>query len=105
MRAYVLRHHLSAGTRAAWWLASHPRMCRAAGVAVLAWELSFPVVLVVPSLAPLYAAVGVAFHVGNQVFFRINYLTYLSPVYTVFVTDWLLALLASSGWLTRAAAP
>lgn len=105
VRAHLARHHLWAGTRAAWWLASRPILCRVTSAAVLAWELSFPVVLFVPSVAPLYAAAGVAFHIGNQVFLRIDYLTYLSPVYVVFVIDWLLSLLTSSGWLRHVAAP
>jgi uncharacterized membrane protein YphA (DoxX/SURF4 family) len=103
LRAHLAQHHLWAGTSAARWLASRPGLCLAASALVLSWELSFPVVLAVPSLVPLFALAGAAFHVGNRVFLRIDYLTYLSPVYTVFLTDWLMGPLLSLGWISSVA--
>ena len=61
----------------------------------LAFELTFAIVLMVPSLTPWYALAGVVFHAGTAVFLRIHYLKYLGPVYTVFVTEWGFRLMSS----------
>ena len=54
---------------------------------VLLWELTFPVVLVVRRLLPVYLGVGVVFHLSVWVLFSLRTFVAYILVYLLFV-DW-----------------
>ncbi len=87
LQSHLAQHHLWADSPAAWSLAGHLAWCRVASGLVLAWELTFGLILIWPALTPLYVAGALAFHTGTAVLMRIEFWRYLSPVYMVFLTD------------------
>jgi hypothetical protein len=55
------------------WLDRHPLLARSSALAVVAWEVSFPVVLVAPPAVCLgYLACGVVFHLGTAFTMGLN---------------------------------
>lgn len=87
LQAYLAQQSLWADTTMAWRLATREGWCRVAAGLVLVWELTFGLVLCWPALTPLYLTGALAFHIGTMALMRIDYGTYLSPVYAVFLTD------------------
>ncbi len=59
---------------------------------MLFFELSFGLILFFPVLTPFYVVGGLLFHLGTGLTMRIHYLTYLGPVYLVFVAEYLAGL-------------
>jgi hypothetical protein len=90
IRCILLQEYLLYDIPLAARLASHPRLCGFLGTTTLAFELTFWFVLIWPKTAALYAISGVAFHIATRVFLRVDYLTFHSAVYLVFVVGLLL---------------
>lgn len=87
LQAYLLENYLWSDRAAALKLALKPRLCILISTFVLLFELSFWIIIPVPSLTPVYVAGGLLFHLGILITMRINYLKYLLPVYMVFLTN------------------
>jgi hypothetical protein len=87
LRAYLVLHYLWGDMRPALKVAEHPRLCATLSVLTLMFELTVWLILLVPSSTYIYASAGMLFHLGTYATMRINYLKYLIPVYTIFVTD------------------
>lgn len=87
LQAYFLDHYLWSDTGLALRLAKLPILCRLLSVSVLFFELTFWIIIFLPSLTYFYLLTAFLFHFGIMVSMRINYLKYLSPVYLVFLTD------------------
>ncbi|MEZ4381362.1 MAG: HTTM domain-containing protein [Nannocystaceae bacterium] len=86
LQAYLLEHWLLLDTQAGRRLAGRRRVCAALSAATLAWELSAPLLLLAPSIAPAWVACALLFHAGTLVTMRINYLKYTGIVLPVFLT-------------------
>jgi hypothetical protein len=84
LQAYLLEHYLYTDRAPALWLAERPRLCRLLSTAVLGWELSFWLILFLPSLTWLYVPIGLGFHAGTSIGMRIHYWVYFCPAYLVF---------------------
>lgn len=69
------------------WVAEHDWAARATGIVVLAFELSFPVVLFRRWLQPAYAAVAVLLHVTTYLLLGLDYWAWACTV-TVLLLDW-----------------
>jgi len=87
LRDYFLNHYLWGDMSAAMRLAQNLTLCRVLSILVLAFELTFWIILFVPALAYVYVVSGILFHLGTWFTMRINYMKYLMPVYTVFIAD------------------
>lgn len=94
LQAYLVEHYLWGDMLGALRLAQKPLLCRLLSMLVCTFELTFWLILVCPHLTYGYALSGIAFHVGTAQIMRIQYGTYLSPVYTVFTTEIALPILA-----------
>jgi hypothetical protein len=94
LQAYLLENYLWSDQKAGLQLALKPQLCMLASILVLFFELSFWIIIPVPALTPVYVTGAVLFHIGTLVAMRINYLKYLLPVYTVFLTNIVFKLLA-----------
>ncbi len=69
----ILRTHIYGSPAVGEILAVHPRLARAATLAVLAWECTFPLVLILPAPAAwAMLAMGVFFHLTNAFVMRLN---------------------------------
>jgi hypothetical protein len=97
LQAYLLENYLWSDQKAALQLALRPRLCLFTSVLVLLFELSFWIIIPIPSLTLIYVAGGLLFHIGTLVTMRINYLKYLLPVYMIFLTDMIFKLLTGAG--------
>lgn len=97
LRAFSLENYLWADTESALAAVRHPLLCRLASLLILFFELSFWIIIFVPSLTFIYVIFAFIFHLGIFFTMRINYLTYLSPVYMIFFTDFALRLKTGSG--------
>lgn len=69
------------------WIGEHLWAAKATGAFILAFELSFPVVLLKRSLQPVYALVAVALHVTTFLFLGLDYWAWALTVLALFV-DW-----------------
>lgn len=89
LKAYLMESYLRDDSRAALWLARRADWCRWLSTFVLAWELSFWLVIPFPSLVWFYVPAGLAFHAGTAITMRIHYWIYFLPLYLVFIAPWL----------------
>lgn len=69
------------------WIGEHLWAAKATGAFILAFELTFPLVLVHRVLQPVYALVAVALHVTTWLFLGLDYWAWGSTVLILFV-DW-----------------
>jgi hypothetical protein len=69
------------------WIGEHLWASKATGTFILAFELSFPVVLVKRWLQPVYALVAVALHVTTWLFLGLDYWAWATTALVLFV-DW-----------------
>lgn len=69
------------------WIGEHLWASKLTGAFILAFELTFPVVLVRRGLQPLYAVVAVALHVTTYLFLGLDYWAWALTVLILFV-DW-----------------
>ena len=69
------------------WIGEHLWASKATGAFILAFELSFPIVLVKRWLQPLYALVAVALHVTTWLFLGLDYWAWALTALILFV-DW-----------------
>ncbi len=90
LQAYLAEHYLWADTRLAWWLTQRLWLCRWLSRLTLIFELSVGLILVFPSLTFGFALSGILFHLGTGLTMRIHYLIYISPVYTIFIAEYLI---------------
>src|SRR3546814_17615798 len=79
--------------QAAWeglatWVAERDWASRATGAFILAFEVTFPVVLFRRSLQPLYALVAVSLHIMNWVLLGLDYWEWDLPC-VILQVDWL----------------
>ena len=72
---------LEKATPAGLWLAEHVRLCSALSAMVLAFELSWPLGVVLRRLRPVLLLAGLCFHWGTIVFLRISFW----PVWVLYV--------------------
>ena len=84
-RAALVEHYLSMDISAGFWLAQYPSLCGLFSLAILLFELTFPLVLFSRPFGYFYALVGLGFHVGVRLTLGINYLTYFALAYVVFL--------------------
>jgi len=84
LQGILLHHDLTYDLPLASLAARSPWICGFLGGGVLAFELTFWVVLVTPKIAPVYAITGLLFHVCARILIKIDYLTYHAPAYLVF---------------------
>ncbi len=94
LQSFLLASSLTYDTQAAWDLGRRAGVCRAVSAAILTFELAGFVLLLLPGLSWLFAAAGLAFHLGALRLMRIDYLTYHGPVFLVFAAEPLAAVLA-----------
>jgi hypothetical protein len=87
LQAYLYENHLWSDSRQGLLIARSRRLCAVLSALVLAFELSFWIIIPFPSLTFLYVCLALLFHLGIYTTMRINYLSYLSPVYLVFLTE------------------
>lgn len=85
LRTWLVRYHLQYGGGASLWVARRTWASRFAAGTVLAFELTFWLVIPFPDLAWIYLPAGIGFHVGTAVLMRINYWIYIMPAYLVFI--------------------
>lgn len=88
---YVMAWGPSVG-QAAWeglatWVSEHSWAAKATGAFILAFEVTFPVVLFKRSLQPIYALVAVSLHVMTYVLLGLDYWAWALTVLILFV-DW-----------------
>lgn len=69
------------------WIGEHLWASKATGAFILAFELSFPIVLVKRWLQPAYALVAVALHVTTWLFLGLDYWAWATTALVLFV-DW-----------------
>ena len=69
------------------WVADHWWAAKASGIFILGWELTFPVVLFVPRLRPVYAVAAATFHVATWFTLGLDYWAWAATVLLLFV-DW-----------------
>jgi len=53
---------------------------------VLAFELTFGLIVIFPGLTWWYVIAAIAFHIGTAAVMRVDYWKYMGPVYLVFAT-------------------
>lgn len=87
LQAYLIEHYLWNDRKSALLLARNKRLCSTVSILTLFFELTFWIIIFVPQLTFVYVSTAAFFHLGALITMRINYLKYLSPVYTVFFTD------------------
>lgn len=87
LQAYLMENYLWSDRKAGLLLAQNQKLCAVFSTLTLAFELSFWIIIFIPSLTYVYLAGVLLFHAGTLVTMRINYLKYLLPVYMVFFTD------------------
>ena len=86
LQAYLVEHYLWGDMTWAFRVARSAWLCRILSTGVLAFELTFILIVIVPGLTWWYVMAGVAFHAGTAAVMRIDYWKYVAPVYLVFVT-------------------
>jgi hypothetical protein len=89
---WVLRWGADVSARAYWpeftrWVANQPLLAYGSGLATLAVELTFPVVLFVARLRPFYALAGVAIHVSTAALLGYDYWLW-AAVDLIVLVDW-----------------
>lgn len=67
------------------WFSTKPMLCRLLAAFSLFFELSYPIVLVLPWLMFPYGAIGALFHLGIFMTMKVDFIRYWSPIYLVFV--------------------
>ncbi|MET0393847.1 MAG: hypothetical protein ABW019_11935 [Chitinophagaceae bacterium] len=87
VQAYLLENYLWSDRRAGLLVAQNRKLCAVLATLTLAFELTFWIIIFIPSLTCIYLAAVVLFHTGTLATMRINYGKYLLPVYMVFFTD------------------
>jgi hypothetical protein len=93
LRGYLVSHHLWGNMPLGMAVANRRWLCRAMSIPTLAWELAFPLVLVLhPSVALGFVAYGIAFHIGTAVLMRIDFHRYWFMNYLVFLPQLALVL-------------
>ena len=69
-------------------LIQYPALCRWIFLLTIVWEITMPVICVLPGAVSLvYGVMGLAFHLGTLIVMRIDYLRFYWPVYMVFLAD------------------
>ena len=94
LQAYLLEHDLLVDAPWGRRLAERQTLCFLLSLGILLFELTFPVIVLLPGLSPVYGAIGVAFHLSTDLTMKINYLKYTGLAYPVFFHEilarWLL---------------
>ncbi len=84
LQAYFAEHYLWSDNKIAFLLAQQRGLCQVFSVWALLFELSFGLILFVPSLTVFYVGCSIFFHLAIGWTMRIHYLIYLSPIYMIF---------------------
>lgn len=84
LQAHLVQHYLWSDNKIAFLLAQHRNLCKVFSILTLLFELSFGLILFVPSLTVFYVGCSICFHLAIGFTMRIHYLIYLSPVYMIF---------------------
>jgi hypothetical protein len=85
LQGILLLQHLKYDIPYACRVAKHDKLCSVIAFLTLAFELTFPIVLLVPELELLYMVSAILFHLGTLVLMRIDYLTYHGPALLAFL--------------------
>ena len=93
-------YNTAVATKLARWLGQYGALMAAFATVVLVWEVTFPVVIVVPRLLVAYLAVGVVFHTSVWLMFGLSSFATYILVYLLFV-DWI----ALGRWVARRRRP
>lgn len=86
LQVYFMRSYLLYDKKIAVKIAINPVMCIFFSVFSISFELTFWMITIFPALTWYYVIAGLLFHLINIATMRINYLVYLTPVYTIFFT-------------------
>ncbi len=87
LQSSLMNNYLWSDSRPALLLAQNKNLCALFSTVTLLFELTFVVAIFIPELTAFYVLLALSFHLVILITMRINYLKYLIPVYTVFITD------------------
>jgi len=93
-QSHLIATYLLRDRKSALWLSRSRTACAVISTVVLVWELTFPVVLILPQYKWIWVVTGVLFHLST-VPARIHYWIYFGPLYFVFLAPW------GADWLNR----
>lgn len=89
LQSSLMSNYLWSDSKSALLLAKNKSLCAVFSTVTLLFELTFFVIIFIPGLTIFYILLALSFHLMILVTMRINYLKYIIPVYTVFITDFL----------------
>jgi len=84
LQGILLLQHMKYDIPLAVRVARNGRLCSALAILTLSHQLTFPIVLLVPSLEPYYVVTALVFHLSTRILMQIDYLTYQGPAYLIF---------------------
>jgi hypothetical protein len=84
IQGILIRQHLYFDIPLSCKMASSRTLCAVLSVIVLCHQLTFPIVLILPSLEPLYVGLALLFHVTTLFSMKVDFLTYHAPSYLAF---------------------
>lgn len=87
LQSSLMSNYLWSDSKPALLLAKNRSLCTIFSTVTLLFELTFFVIIFAPWLTAFYVIMALLFHVVILITMRINYLKYIIPVYTVFITD------------------
>jgi hypothetical protein len=59
-------------------------LCSVLAILTISHQITFPIILLFPSLELYYVVAALLFHLGTRLLMRIDYLTYQGPAYFIF---------------------
>ena len=87
LQSSLMNNYLWSDSTPALLLAKNKKLCVFISTVTLFFELTFVVAIFIPVLTAFYVLLALSFHLVILITMRINYLKYLIPIYTVFITD------------------
>ena len=87
LQSSLMNNYLWSDSKNGLWLAKRKGLCAFFSALTLFFELTFVLIIFVPYLTAIYVLLALLFHLVILITMRINYLKYIIPVYTVFITD------------------
>ncbi len=85
LQAHMLEECLFKPNPLGMWFSSQTTLCKLLAGFALAFELAFPLALVMPAAAIAFGVMGAAFHYGVFKTMKVDFIRYFSPIYFVFV--------------------
>lgn len=87
LQSSLMNNYLWSDSKPALFLAKNKGLCMIFSAVTLLFELTFVFIIFMPWLSIVYALLALFFHLVILITMRINYLKYIMPVYTIFITD------------------